>query len=458
MGLLPLGATPADAVALAAAPMTRGRAVPNRFHLAWFMNFVADEWSGNWGAGGRDWSGQFYVDMARELERACFDYMIIEDKVMVSDAYGGNMQADLKHGINPKHDPVPLAVLIAQATSRLGVVATMSSSFYPPFLLARLSATVDHIANGRFGWNIVTSGEDRAAQNFGLDRLYEHDERYAMATEYVDLVCQLWDSWDADAVVRDRERGVYADHSKVHTVDFEGTYYRSRGPLNTVRPPQGHPVLCQAGASPRGREFAARTADTIIAAAANPADMKAYRNDIHSRMEACGRKPDDCKVLFLVSPVLGDTTEEAQAKKERWMSDPLFIEYALAEISAITEIDFSQFDLDQPLPSVTTNGERGSLENFARKGEGKTLRQLVSDGGLGTAVDLVGTPDDVAEHMGEIMDDVGGDGFLITSPVMRLNRRYITEITDGLIPALQRRDLVRSDYTFEQFRDNLLEF
>lgn len=422
------------------------------------MNFVADEWAGNWGDGGQDWSGRFYVDMARELERACFSYMIIEDKLMVSDAYGASMEADLKHGINPKHDPIPLAVLMAQATERMGIVATMSSSFYPPFLLARLSTTIDHIAGGRFGWNIVTSGEDRSAQNFGLDKLYEHDERYEMATEYIDVVKQLWDSWDEGAVVRDRETGTYVDHTKVRTIDFEGKYYKSRGPLNTVRSPQGHPVLVQAGASPRGRHFAAGTADSIIAAASNKEEMKAYRDDIRRRMIDAGRKPDDCKVLFLVSPILGDTLEEAQAKKKRWMADPNFVEYALAEISSITEINFKQFDLDKPLPEVWTNGERGSLDNFVKSGEGKTLRQIVSDGGLGTAHDLVGTPDSVAEEMGEVMDYVGGDGFLITSPVMRLNRRYITEITDGLVPALQRLDLVRRSYSYEQFRDNLLEY
>jgi alkanesulfonate monooxygenase SsuD/methylene tetrahydromethanopterin reductase-like flavin-dependent oxidoreductase (luciferase family) len=186
--------------------------------------------------------------------------------------------------------------------------------------------------------------------------------------------------------------------------------------------------------------------------------MKEYRDDIRARRAAIGRKPDDCKVLFLVSPVLADTVEEAREKKRRWMSDPLFIDYALTEISSITEIDFKQFDLDQPLPEVTTNGERGSLENFAKRGKGRTLRELVIDGGLGEAVELVGTPDSVAADMGNIMDEVGGDGFLITSPVMRLNRHYITEITDGLVPALQRKGLVRADYTYEQFKDNLLEF
>ncbi len=146
---------------------------PKPFHLGWFLNFVVDEWRGNWGDGGKDWTGDFYVEMAQHLERACFDYVIMEDKLMVSTAYGGTMQADLKHGVNPNHDPVPLAVLMAQATSRLGVVPTMSTSFYPPFLLARLCATIDHISRGRLGWNMVTSAEDQADQNFGMDKLFE---------------------------------------------------------------------------------------------------------------------------------------------------------------------------------------------------------------------------------------------------------------------------------------------
>jgi FMN-dependent oxidoreductase (nitrilotriacetate monooxygenase family) len=429
-----------------------------RFHMGWFLNFVADEWNGPWGSGGDDWSGDFYVEMAKDLERACFDYMIIEDKLMVADAYGQSMEATLKHSIAPKHDPVPLAVLVAQATSRLGVVPTMSTSFYPPFLLARLSSTVDHIARGRFGWNIVTSGEDRSAQNFGLDRLYEHDHRYEMAHEYLELVCQLWESWEPDAVVRDRQTGVYADHTKVHTIDFEGKFYRSRGPLNTVRAPQGRPVLCQAGASPKGRDFASKYADTIIAYGAAASDMRAFRDDIRARMEAHGRKPDDCKVMFIVQPIVGDTEEEARAKRKRWFEDPLFIESMLSSIASITEVDFAQYDWDEvPPDDLTTNGERNSLETFLQKGSGKTLRQLASDG-LGADAELVGTPDQVADQMGALMDEVGGDGFLITSPVLRLNRRYVAEITDGLVPALQRRGLTRADYTFEQFRDNLREF
>jgi FMN-dependent oxidoreductase (nitrilotriacetate monooxygenase family) len=431
---------------------------PEKFHLAWFLNFVTDDWSGTWGAGGRDMSGDFYVEMAQDLERACFDYVIIEDKLMVSTAWGASMQNDLKHGVNPKHDPVPLAVLMAAATSRLGLVPTMSTSFYPPFLLARLAATVDHIARGRFGWNIVTSAEDRSAQNFGMDKLYEHDERYAMANEYLEVVTALWDSWEEGAVVRDRETGTFADYTKVHTVDFEGKYYKSRGPLNTVRAPQGHPVLCQAGASPPGRAFAARFADTIVATANTPERAKAFRDDIRARLVDGGRKPDDCKVLFLVAPIVADTVEEAQAKKLRWMSDPQFIELVLTTMGSITEIDFSTFDLDAPLPEVTTNGERGFLDAFVKRAEGKTLRQAVVGDGMGGANDYVGTPETVADKMGEFMAEVGGDGFLITSPEKKLNRRYVTEITDGLVPELQRRGLVRTEYSYEQFRDNLLEF
>ncbi|GAA3580615.1 NtaA/DmoA family FMN-dependent monooxygenase [Kribbella ginsengisoli] len=429
----------------------------NRFHLAWFCNFTADSWTGPWGGDGNFWDGRFYLDLAEDLERACFDYLLLEDKLMVSSVYGGTMRSDLKHGVAPKHDPLPLATLIAHQTSRLGIVATMSSSFYPPWMLARVAATIDHLSAGRFGWNMVTSAEDTAAQNFGLDKLYEHDLRYDMADEYVDLVRRLWNSWEPDAVVKDRLTGVYADHAKVHRVDFAGTFYRSRGPLNTLRPPQGHPVLCQAGASPKGREFAAKYADTIIAIGNNVRQMKEFRSTIHGLLRKLGRRPEDCKVLFLVTPVVDETEDAARHKVERWVSDPDYIEYVLTELSSITEVDFSQFDLDAPLPAVSTNGERGTLERFAQAGSGKPLRDLIKLS-LVETVELIGTPDTVADRMGRIMKEVGGDGFLITSPRLQMNRHYIAEITDGLVPALQRRGLVRTEYSHAMFRDNLLAF
>jgi FMN-dependent oxidoreductase (nitrilotriacetate monooxygenase family) len=430
-----------------------------RFHLGWFMNFMPPKsWRGDWGGHDAEtWAdGTFHVDFIRSLERACFDYMMIEDSSMVPDGYGGSTETELKHSLYaPKHDPVPLVPLLARATSHIGIVATMSTSFYPPFLLARTMSTLDHLTRGRVGWNIVTSSEHRAAQNYGMDQLWEHDERYARADEFVELVEALWSSWEPDAVVLDRATGRYADHTKVHTVDFKGRYYASRGPLNTLPSPQGRPVYCQAGGSPRGREFAARHAETIITSADGIDGMREYRTDVRRRMERYGRDPDSCKLLFVVSPVLADTVEDARRKLDRMReASDWNAEAALAHLSALTENDFSQFDLDRPVPSVTTNGHRSTLEDFLKRSAGSTLREAASNWNI-NAVELVGTPDTVAERMGEAMAEVGGDGFLISGP---MSRDYIGQITEGLVPALQRRGLTRTEYRHKHFRDNLLEF
>ena len=350
-------------------------------------------------------------------------------------------------GMVPKHDPAPLATLIAAATSRLGVVATLSTMAYPPFLLARLCSTIDHISAGRFGWNIVTSAENIAAQNFGLETLPPRELRYEMAEEYMDLVYRLWDSWASDAVVMDRASGTYADFRKVNPINFAGTYFKSRGPLNTVRAPQGRPALVQAGGSPKGRDFAARHADSVIAVSNGVAAMKSYRDDIRARAAAHGRDPDHLKVMFLVTPVLGETETEARDKHQRMVTAPDFLERCLALISAITDIDFAKYPLDQPLPErLITNGEQGSLDMFQQWGSGKPLRDLVteSSGGIVASIELIGTPDQVAEQMGDAMAAIGGDGFLITTPTQAISRRQIIEVTDGLVPALQRRGLVRA--------------
>jgi FMN-dependent oxidoreductase (nitrilotriacetate monooxygenase family) len=432
-----------------------------KFHLAWFASFVVDEWNEPFSsAGGNPWTGDFYIEFAKALERACFDYIILEDTLMVPESYGGNAKVPLTGAIQvPKHDPVPLAAVIGSHTSRLGVVATMSTLGYPPFLLARVAATIDHLARGRFGWNIVTSGEDTAAQNFGLDKLPPHDLRYEMADEYMDVVNQLFASWDPDAVVMDRKTQTYADWTKVRPIHFEGKYFKSRGPLNTAPSPQGRPTYVQAGASERGRDFAAKHADSVIAAANGTKAMKELRDDIRARAVKLGRNPDDIKVLYLFSPVMGETEEEAKMVNERGMSQRQFAERRLSLMSGITDIDFSKFDMDKPLPEdLTTNGESSSLKRFAQLGSGKTLRQLIKEGGKSSSVEVVGTPDQVAAKMGEIMEEVGGDGFLLRNPFHHINRRYILEVTDGLVPALQRLDLVRTEYTKPTLRETLMEF
>jgi FMN-dependent oxidoreductase (nitrilotriacetate monooxygenase family) len=426
------------------------------------MNFTPDEWREPFGQGGEPWDGQFYIEMAQTLERACFDYIMIEDKLMVSETYGGSAAAGLRGGVMaPKHDPVPLAVAMGMATSRLGVVATMSTLGYPPFLMARLSSTIDSLTKGRFGWNVVTSAEDLAAQNFGLEKLPSREARYEMADEYMEVMGKLFGSWEPGAVVLDREAGIYADHTKVHPIHHQGKYFKVRGPLNTVRSPQGRPVYVQAGASPRGRDFAAKHADSIVSVASGVASMKAFRDDIRERAAAAGRNPDDIKIMFCITPALGETEQHARDRQRRMLESPSFIDDMLASISAITDIDFSQFDLDQELPGrLLTNGEQGSLDKFQEYGSGKTLRELVMGGagGLVSSVELIGTPDQVAERMGEVMAEVGGDGFLITTPVLRVSRRYVVEVADGLVPALQKRGLVRSAYKHAMLIENLREF
>ena len=433
--------------------------MPKPFHLAWFTNFTAGNWDGTFSHGGSPWDGRFFVDMAQALERACFDYVIYEDKLLVPEAFRGSAETTLKYGHQvPKHDPVPLATMVAAMTSKIGVVPTMSTLAWPPFMLARASSTIDHIAHGRFGWNIVTSGEDLAAQNFGMDALPPRDTRYAMADEYMDVVNQLFDSWEADAVIRDRERGVYADHTKVHPIHFKGEYFKVRGPLNTAPSPQGRPTYVQAGGSPRGRDFAAKHADSIIATANEISGMKEFRDDIRCRAEKLGRNPDDIKVLYLVYPIVGETTEEARAKYARMLDEPWYAEAAVAGIGQITDIDFSKFNLDEPLPhKLITNGESGALDKFQQWGSGKTLRQLAKeryDNGL----DLVGSPDEVAERMGAVMEAVGGDGYLISTPFQRITRRHINEVCEGLVPALQRRGLMRTEYAGPTLRENLRAF
>ena len=348
------------------------------------------------------------------------------------------------------------------ATSRIGVVATMSTLGYPPFLLARLASTVDHISGGRFGWNIVTSAENSAAQNFGLEKLPPRELRYAMAHEYMELAYQLFDSWEPDAVVRDRETATYADFRKVRPIHFKGKFYRCRGPLNTVRSPQGRPTLVQAGGSPSGRDFAAKHADSVVCVMQGTANMRAYRDDIRARARAHGRDPDDVKVLFLVAPVLAETDEEARARQAaRRRTTPISSSRTWRSSPPSRTSTSRNTRSTQPLPErLTTNGEQGSLDSFQQWGSNKTLRELVveASGGIVSCIELVGTPESVADRMGQVMEEVGGDGFLLTTPSLSVNRRHIIEVVDGLVPALQRRGLVRTEYTHATLRDNLRAF
>jgi len=432
-----------------------------RWRYGWFVNFMPTAWKTPWAqTSPRRWlSGEFYIEMARMLESAGIDFIMLEDSVTVPDTFGGSMDLELMYTTrSPKNDPIPLASAIAAGTRHLGIVVTMSTTLYPPWMLARVLASLDHLSRGRIGWNIVTSAEDRAAQNFGMDKIFEHGHRYERAHEYVDLVRQLWGAWEPDALVMDRGQGRYVDHTKVRHIDFAGKWFKSRGPLNTLPLPQGHPVIAQAGGSPPGRGLAAAEADVIVSAPKGIASMKSYRDDIRQRMEQVGRDPDSCKVLYMVTPLVGETMADAQAKARRmYDEDPDAIMRKLALMSS-AQIDYSQFDLDAPLPDIPDERGGQSIVNELRKqGPDKTLRKLISGSSQSESLTLIGTPESIVDQMEEAMAEVGGDGFLFFAGGGGLiTRHYLTEILDGLMPELSRRGLARDTYPHQLFRDNLL--
>lgn len=433
------------------------------FHLAWFLQGSSVQaWGEPWtGHIGTTWEQpELFLNMARSLERACFDYILLEDSSYVGESFGGSSEIYLRNGLSvPRQDPSVVAALMTQVTSRIGIVPTFGTFAYPPYLLARLVATLDQVSAGRIGWNAVTGSSDFAAMNFGLPGMPEHDLRYDMADEYMEVVRKLWASWEPGAIIADRKSGVLIDPAKVHRVNHAGKFFKTRGPLNSGPAPQGQPVIAQAGGSPRGRRFAAAHADTIVVNSKGIEAMKAYRDDVHQHMVAQGRNPGDCKVLYLINPILGETMEEAEERKQkRACRAKENVLQRLAHLGKVTNIDFGKFDLDKPLPDdVTTNGHQQNLAEFRRMAAGRSIRKTMeSFNAVDLSVELCGTCDSVAARMGEVMQEVGGDGFLFSMP--NVNRRTLAEIEDGLIPALQDRGLVRKAYEHKQFRENLLAY
>ena len=430
-----------------------------KFHMGYFTKFGATSWPCGPDDFGAQWAdGSYHIELAKQLEAAKFDFILFEDTVMVADRYGGSKELDLKHAVlSPKNDPIPLLPLMAHGTSHIGLIATASTTFYPPYLLARLLSTVDSLTKGRVGWNVVTSSEKNAAANFGMDKLLPPTERYDIADEFVELTNKLWDSWDEDALVADPESGVYVDHTKVHTINFEGKYFRSRGPLNTLRSPQGRPVICQAGASERGRDFSAKNATVILGMmTGGVAGMKAYREDLRRRAENFGRDPDELKVVFL-TPV--NITPDGAAKHEMTAAERKdAFEHNIVMASSSLDIDFSQYDPDLPVPQdISAGGHTSALDHMKKAGreEGKTLRDLFATEKGSSGMDFSGTAEQVADKMMAVMDEVGGDGFLIEGSGYN---HQLPDLINGVIPALQKAGAVRTEYLGNNFSAVLREF
>ncbi|WP_439816697.1 NtaA/DmoA family FMN-dependent monooxygenase [Zavarzinia sp. CC-PAN008] len=433
------------------------------FHLSWFLQGSSiQSWNQPWtGNIVDDWMyPRFFIELLQQLERAKFDYILLEDASYIGQAYNNSREFYLKHGYScPRQEPSIVATLMAAATSKIGIVPTLATFTHHPYLVARVIGTLDQVSGGRIGWNVVTGSSDFAQMNFGREGHPPHDVRYEMAEEFIDCVTQLWDSWQPGAIVNDTETPMLIDHTKVRQIDFEGKYYKSRGPLNSGPCPQGRPVIAQAGGSAAGKAFAAKHADTIVASVRGVPAMKAYREDVTARLKANGRDPDSCKLFFLVCPIIGGTEEEALREKARQTEESNdMITARLAGLSKITNIDFSKQPLDKLVDqTLTTNGHVQMLEEFLAFSKGKTLRAAILDYNAGgEALDLVGTPEQVATLMADAMATSGGDGFLFTPP--NTNRRTVAEITDGLVPVLQKRGLVRRAYNHDHLRDTLLEF
>jgi len=388
---------------------------------------------------------------AQKLEAAKFDAFFMADHLAVLNM---PVEALKRSHTVTSFEPFTLLSALASVTSRIGLVATASTTFDAPYHIARRFASLDHISEGRAGWNIVTTSNPDAALNFGLEEHVEHGERYERAREFYDVVSGLWDSFADDAFLRDVESGVYVDPAKMHVLDHKGEALSVRGPLNIARPPQGWPVIVQAGQSEPGRQLAAETAEVVFCSPRDLAGGKALYADIKSRMRAIGRNPDHLKVLPAAFVVIGDTVEEARAKRAK-LDSLVYYESAIASLSIALGHDASGFDPDGPLPDIPeTNASKTGRAQVIKlaEDEGLTVRQLAQRYGGYSGLAFVGTVNTIADEMAEWLSQEGSDGFNVVFPFLP---QGLDDVAERLVPELQRRGLFRDDYAGTTLRDHL---
>jgi FMN-dependent oxidoreductase (nitrilotriacetate monooxygenase family) len=388
---------------------------------------------------------------ARTLERGKFDAFFMADHLAVLNM---PLEALKRSHTVTSFDPITLLPALAVSTHHLGLIATASTTFEQPYLIARRFASLDHISGGRAGWNIVTTSNPDAALNFGLEEHLEHGERYRRAREFYDVVTGLWDSWADDAFTRDVESGIYFDPAKLHVLNHKGPYHSVRGPLNIARPIQGWPVIVQAGASEAGRQLAAETAEVVFAATSRLADGQAFYKDVKRRMKAIGRDPDHLKILPGAFVVVGETIEEARQKRAH-LDSLVHYENAIASLSIALGHDASRFDPDAPLPEIPeTNDSKSGRERVIAlaKRECLTVRQLAQRLGGYSGLAFVGTPQTIADEMEQWLLEDGSDGFNIMFPFLPDG---LDEFVDRVVPELQRRGIFRREYEGRTLRENL---
>lgn len=390
----------------------------------------------------------YYQDLARAAEAAKFDAVFFAD--------GPSLAENVRYASRYRLEPLTTITAMSVVTERVGFIATASTSYFDPYNLARLFASVDHISHGRVGWNIVTTGDAKAALNFGLDSHPVHAERYERAHEFVDVVTKLFDSWEDDALVVDKASGLFADTDKIHEINHVGKAFRVKGPLNLPRGPQGRPVYVQAGSSEDGRAFAATHAEAIFTAHQRYEDARDFYADIKKRTKANGRRPEQLKVLPGISPFIGSTEKEAQDLHDEFnaLTQP---EYSIQMLKRLTDLDLSGYDLDGPFPRhlIDASGERGVHSRFQVvlgiiDRDKPTIRQLLHRlaGARGHWV-LTGTPEKIADNIQHWFENGAADGFNVMPPW--LNGGF-DAFVEHVVPILRKRGLFREEYSASTLR------
>lgn len=395
------------------------------------------------------WDVQHYVDLARTAERGKFDSIFFAD--------GPSIQGDLRYRPVGTLDPLILLPFIAAATQHIGLIATASTTYNEPYNLARRFASLDHVSNGRAGWNIVTTAGADAAQNFGLDEAPLHKTRYERASEFLEISLKLWDSWEDDFLIGDKPSGRFTDPERVHHIEHAGTHFRVRGPLNVPPSPQRHPLLVQAGSSEDGRAFAARYAEAVFTAQQTLTDGQAFYADLKARTAAFARNPDHIKILPGLVPVIGGTEEEAR-KREQDLAQWQVPAYGLRQLSQFLGQEVTEAELDRPLrdlgavENVQGHQSRFQVVTELARRDNLTVRELLVrlGGGRGHRT-FTGTPEQIANTIEEWFTSGAADGFNVMAPVLPTD---LGAFVDHVIPILQRRGLFRSEYTGTSLREH----
>ncbi|MDF5738563.1 MULTISPECIES: LLM class flavin-dependent oxidoreductase [unclassified Nostoc] len=389
--------------------------------------------------------------LIQKLEQGKFDVFFMADHLAVLNM---PLNALKRSHTATSFEPFTLLSALASVTEHIGLIATASTTYDEPYHIARRFASLDHISGGRAGWNIVTTANPDAALNFGLEKEVEHDERYARAREFYDVVTGLWDSFADDAFIRDVESGIYFDPAKIHVLGHQGKHLSVRGPLNIARPVQGWPVIVQAGASEAGRQLAAATAEVVFGSSTNLEVGKAFFADIKGRARAIGRDPESIKILPGALVIVGETVEAARAKRCH-LDSLVHYDSGIASLNSALGYDVSGFDPDDRLPEIPqTNTSQSSRERVIAlaQRENLTIRQLAQRIGSYGGLAFVGTPQTIADEMEQWLTEEGSDGFNVMFPFVP---EGLNDFVDKVVPELQQRAIFRQDYEGKTLRENL---